>query len=340
MCDIHVYGYNRTPQRTAMRSLTIWANPYLTASSEEMLTRSAGPHRLVLAEKPDHVLDVGALGESLLEADVVFGQPDPDAVIKSKHLRWLHVSSAGYTRYDTAEFRAALKIRNAIMTNSSRVYDAPCAEHVMAWILADARQLYPSYDNQRDSGGWPQNDLRRHTRLLENETVLIVGYGAIGRRLTELLAPYPVRVIGYRRTPQPGSITRIVGSSELPGTLGEADHVVNILPESTETRRFFNAERFRQMKPGARYYSIGRGTTTDQEALRNYLESGHLGAVYLDVTEPEPLPSDHPLWSAKNCYITPHTGGGHYNETEKIVEHFIQNLRRFEQGHDLLNRVF
>jgi phosphoglycerate dehydrogenase-like enzyme len=323
-----------------MRSLIIWANPFLTASSEELLTQATGSHRLVLAEKPDHVLDVGALDERLLEADIVFGQPDPGAVIKSENLRWIQFSSAGYARYDTAEFRAALKIRHAIMTNSSSVFDAPCAEHVMAWILADARQLYPSYGNQRDSRGWPQNDLRQHTRLLENQTVLIIGYGAIGRRLTELLAPYPVRVIGYRRTPQPGSLIRIVGSSELPETLGEADHVVNILPESSESRRFFNTQRLRQMKPGARYYSIGRGTTTDQEALRNYLESDHIAAAYLDVTEPEPLPPDHPLWSAKNCYITPHTGGGHFNETEKIVEHFIKNLRRFEQGHDLLDRIF
>ena len=323
-----------------MRSLKIWANPFLTPSAEELLIRSIGPHKLVLAEKSDHVLDVGTLDERLLEADVVFGQPDPSAVIQSKNLRWVHVSSAGYTRYDTAEFRAALKIRNAIMTNSSSVYDAPCAEHVMAWMLADARQLYPSYDNQRDAAGWPQNDLRRNTRLLENQTILIVGYGTIGRRLTELLAPYPVRIVGYRRTPQPGSIVRVIGPSKLPETLGEADHVVNILPDSTETRDFFNAEQFRQIKPGARYYSIGRGTTTDQESLRNHLESGHLGAAYLDVTEPEPLPSDHPLWSTKNCYITPHTGGGHFNETEKIVEHFIQNLRRFEQGHELRNRVF
>jgi phosphoglycerate dehydrogenase-like enzyme len=323
-----------------MRSLTIWANPFLTASSEELLRRSIGPHKLVLAQNPDNVLDVGTLDERLLEADVVFGQPAPSAVIRSKNLRWLHVSSAGYTRYDTAEFRAALKIRNAVMTNSSSVYDTPCAEHVMAWMLADARQLYPSYDNQRDSAGWPQNDLRRNTRLLENQTVLIVGYGTIGRRLTELLAPYPLRIVGYRRTPQPGSLVRVIGPSKLPETLGEADHVINILPENIETRSFFNAERFRRIKPGARYYSIGRGTTTDQESLRDHLESGHLGAAYLDVTEPEPLPSDHPLWSTRNCYITPHTGGGHFNETEKIVEHFIQNLRRFEQGHDLRDRVF
>ena len=82
------------------------------------------------------------------------------------------------------------------------------------------------------------------------------------------------------------------------------------------------------------------GTTTDQEALVRVLQSGHLSYAYLDVTEPEPLPPDDPLWSMPNCYITPHTGGGHFNETERLVVHFIQNLRRYEQGHDLIDRVF
>jgi phosphoglycerate dehydrogenase-like enzyme len=70
------------------------------------------------------------------------------------------------------------------------------------------------------------------------------------------------------------------------------------------------------------------------------LKSGHLFSAYLDVTDPEPLPADHPLWSAPNCYITPHTGGGHFNESDRIVGHFVENLRRYEQDLDLLNRVF
>jgi phosphoglycerate dehydrogenase-like enzyme len=323
-----------------MTALTIWANPFLTASAEELLVRSTASHRLILAQKPEHVLDVGALDPRLLQAEIVFGQPDPGEIIRSEKLRWLHLSSAGYARYDTEEIRSALKKRPAIMTNSSSVFDEPCAEHVMAWLLADARQLYPSYGNQRGSHGWPQNDLRQNTRLLTDQIVFIVGYGAIGRRLTELLAPYPVRVIGYRRKPQPGSDVRVVGPADLANTLAEADHVINILPDSTQTRGFFNAERLRQIKVGARYYSIGRGTTTDQDALANSVKSGHLFAAYLDVTDPEPLPPDHPLWSTPNCYITPHTGGGHFNETDRIVGHFVENLRRYEQENELINRVF
>ena len=210
----------------------------------------------------------------------------------------------------------------------------------MAWLLADARQLYLSYENQRGRHGWPQNELRQNMRLLAKETICIVGYGAIGRRLVELLMPYPVRVIGYRRTPQPDTEIRVIGPAQLSSALAEADHVINILPESTETRRFFDAERFQQIKPGARYYCIGRGTTTDQEALARTLESGHLSAAYLDVTDPEPLPPDHPLWTAPNCYITPHTGGGHYDESFRIVEHFLDNLRRYERAQELINRVF
>jgi phosphoglycerate dehydrogenase-like enzyme len=112
------------------------------------------------------------------------------------------------------------------------------------------------------------------------------------------------------------------------------------LPESASTRHFFDSERFGQFKPGARYYNIGRGPTTDQEALRTALTSGHLAAAYLDVTDPEPLPPDHPLWSLPNCYITPHTGGGHVTEPIRTVQHFIDNLRLYERGEPLVDRVW
>jgi phosphoglycerate dehydrogenase-like enzyme len=323
-----------------MNELTIWANPFLTQAAKEYLADAIGQHRLVFGEKTDHVLDLGS-GDPLMEdANIVFGQPDPATVVRSKKLRWVHLSSAGYAPYDTPEFRSDLKALSAILTNSSSVFDEPCAQHLMAWLLADARQLYPSYYNQQESRAWPQNVLRENTRLLASQTILIVGYGAIGRRLAELLAPYSVRVIGYRRSPQPESPVRVVGPEELQAAMAEADHVINILPQSAETQSFFNAERLRQIKQGARYYTIGRGTTTDQEALLACLNSGHLSAVYLDVTTPEPLPSDHPLWSAQNCFITPHTAGGHADETLRIVKHFVQNLQRFERNESLIDRVF
>ena len=323
-----------------MSDLTIWANPFLTRTAKEYLINAIGSHRLVLGGETKHVLDPGVADTGAQEAEIVFGQPDPATILQSKKLRWIHLSSAGYALYDTPAFRNGLKALPAILTNSSGVFDEPCAQHIMAWLLADARQLYPCYANQKESHAWPQNDLREKTRLLAGQTILIAGYGAIGRRLTELLAPYSVEVIGYRRSPQPHSSIRIVGPERLSVALAEADHVINILPQSAETQLFFSSERLGSIKPGARYYSIGRGATTDQGALLDCLNSGHLSAAYLDVTTPEPLPPDHPLWSTANCFITPHIGGGHADEALRIVKHFVRNLRRFERGEALIDKVF
>ncbi len=321
-------------------SSTIWTNAFLTQEAREHLRDGTKSHKLLISEEPDDVLSVGKPDERLTEAEILFGQPDPGSIIASSKAKWIHLSSAGYARYDHESFKDWLKTHSTVFTNSSSVFDEPCAQHLMGWILADCRLFYPAYDNQKEAKAWPQNKLREQMRLLTNQTILILGYGSIGRRLTELLAPYKVRIIGFKRTPLHVSGVEIIGLTDLPQALGRADHVVNILPESTSTEKFVNSKLFQRFKPGARYYSIGRGTTTDQRALEDYLRSGHLAAAYLDVTDPEPLPPDHPLWSVPHCYITPHSGGGHDDESSRLVEHFLANLRHFEQGKPLTNQVF
>ena len=114
--------------------------------------------------------------------------------------------------------------------------------------------------------------------------------------------------------------------------------MIDLLPANEETTRLFDRRRFQAMKPGAVFYNIGRGTTVDQDALLDALRSGPLRAAYLDVTDPEPLPSDHPLWTTPNCVIT-HTAGGHSDEWNRLVEHFLANLRRHDAGQPLLDRV-
>jgi len=121
--------------------------------------------------------------------------------------------------------------------------------------------------------------------------------------------------------------------------LATADHVVNILPDNAASLRFISGKRLAEMKPGAIFYNIGRGTTVDQEALAASLRSGHLGAAWLDVTDPEPLPEAHPLRTAPRCFITPHTAGGSGNESETLIRHFLKNLKRFLQGAPLTDRV-
>jgi len=121
--------------------------------------------------------------------------------------------------------------------------------------------------------------------------------------------------------------------------LAQADHVINLLPDNAESRHFVSAERLRLMRRGAVFYNIGRGTTVDQEALVGALRAGHLTAAWLDVTEPEPLPAGHPLLSAPNCFFTPHVAGGQARESEALVRHFVNNLKRFVAGEGLLDRV-
>ena len=146
-------------------------------------------------------------------------------------------------------------------------------------------------------------------------------------------------IAAVRRNPTGDENVRIVAPADIESELAKADHVVDVLPLNPATGHYFDAAKFAAMKPDACFYNVGRGPTVDQEAIRAALESGKLGFACLDVTEPEPLPKDHPLWTTKNCFITPHTAGGRRDQDEALVRHFLENFARFERGEPLANRV-
>ncbi len=314
--------------RLIMRTrLTICCNANLADEAREFLTAQTSEHHLLLD------------CDNCENADIAFGQPGLAQIIASKKLRWVQLSSAGYTPYDTPEMRDAIREKNLLFTNSSHVYDAPCAQHVLAMMLADARQLLPIYQDQLATQAWNQAAHRRVSYLLDNQTVVILGMGAIAKYLIALLAPFEMEIIAARQSGKTFAGVEIVTPETVESVLPRADHVVNSLPENSSTIGFMNAARFGKMKNGARFYNVGRGTTVNQEALLNALQKGHLGAAYLDVTTPEPLPSSHPLWSAPNCYITPHSAGGHRNEQLRLAQHFVRNLRAFEKEQSLHDRI-
>jgi phosphoglycerate dehydrogenase-like enzyme len=318
------------------QTLTIWSNAWLPPAAMEFLQRNLGEHRLVFASQTHASnLDEGGPDPLLSHADAAFGQPDPQQIINSPKVKWVQLSTAGYTRYDTPEFRAAMKERGGVCTNSSVVFAEPCAEHLLAMILALARRLPQALDNQRQGGLWPIAKIRSESRLLQGQTALIYSMGAIARRLIEMLTPLGMKLTGVRQNVRGDEPIPTVATAQADAVLATADHVIDILPASSDTAGFFNADRFAKMKAGAIFYNIGRGSTLDQKALLDALESGQLGAAYLDVVTPEPLPPEHPLWKVKNCFITPHSAGGHANESKRMVEHFLDNLRRFEAGEKL-----
>ncbi|HEX2878451.1 MAG TPA: NAD(P)-dependent oxidoreductase, partial [Polyangiaceae bacterium] len=215
------------------------------------------------------------------------------------------------------------------------------AQHVLSFMLAWARQLPLAFADQNGARTWRYAELRRQSRLLVGQRVVIFGYGSIGARLVELLAPFRMQLIGVRDTVRGDEPIRTLRSDdpELVGELATVDHVIDLLPLNDSTHHAFDAKRFAAIRKGAIFYNIGRGNTVDQGALLESLQSGHLGAALLDVTDPEPLPPAHPLWSVPNCVITPHSAGGHSTEQERLVDHFLENLRRFEKGETLLDRV-
>jgi len=318
----------------------IWSNGDFGSEGMALLAGGVGTHSLVLSDsRNSSVLAGGQRDPSIAGADIAFGQPAPEDCLANPGLRWIEVSSAGYTRYDTAEFREAMRSRGTVFTNASQAYADACAEHVLAMMLALGRQLLPSFATQQGDRSWPYQERRDQSRLLTGQTVALLGFGAIGRRLAELLAPFHARVFAVRRSIRSEPGVRVVAEESLTMVLAEADHVVNVLPENDTTRNYVNARRIACFKPGARFYNVGRGTTVDQDALIKGLESGRIGAAYLDVMVPEPLPKEHPLWSAPNCFITPHTAGGRNNVNEELVRHFLANLALFQTGGQLVDRV-
>ena len=323
-----------------MNKLRIYVNFAAPPDARELLKAGTAGHQLIFPQKPaSSILTAAEPDPQFTSANVAFGQPDLRSIAEATQLKWIHVSSSGITRYDNPQFRAQMAQRKIAVSNSASVYNEACAVHVLGFLLAQARKLPLALKTRAASGTKDWHALRGSCRTLRDETILILGYGTIGKRLAELLRPFGTKVVAVRRKPRGDEGVPVITEAQLAGALKEADHVVNILPDSAETRHFFNHARFAVVKSGAAFYNIGRGATVEQDALLHSLRSGGIGAAWLDVTEPEPLPDDHPLRKEPNCFITPHIAGGHRDEAKALVRHFLNNLDRFVRGEPLMDRV-
>lgn len=321
-------------------ALTIWTNTKFDPAVTQLLHDGTRAHRLVTsAAASTSVLVAGQTDPALASADIAFGQPDPVDCLRYPNIKWVEVSTAGYTRYDTPEFLETFRSRGSAFTNASAVFADPCAQHVLAMMLSLGRQLLPSHRDQLTDQSWHYEERRYHSRLLTGQSLLMLGYGAIGRRLTELLAPFGMTLYALRRQTRSETGVRIVPETELTRVLPLVDHIVNILPANPATAGYVNARRLACCRPTAKFYNVGRGTTVDQPALAEALRSKKISAAYLDVMDPEPLPPAHELWTTPNCYITPHTAGGRHDQDETIVRHFLQNLAAYESGGAMTDRV-
>jgi phosphoglycerate dehydrogenase-like enzyme len=256
-----------------------------------------------------------------------------DAAIR---LGWFQSIGAGVERLQLEKFRD----RGVIVTNTSGMHASNIAEHVLAMMLAFARRL-PRVIRAQERAEWI-DDFRGEIFELGGQTLHVVGYGEIGRRLAHNARALGMRVTATRR--QPGTLgdgiaDDISGIDRLTEHIAVADHVAICLPQTSSTVGLFDAAMIGHMKQGAYIYNIGRGPIIDSNAMIGALTSGHLAGAGLDVTDPEPLPADSPLWQMPNVIITAHTAGSTPHFISRLTDIVIDNARRYRDGEPLRNVV-
>ena len=255
----------------------------------------------------------------LADVDAIIGNVPTELLPAAKKLRWLQLNTAGADIY----CKDGLLKDDVLLTNATGAYGLALSEHLLAQLLAMMKKLYPYYDNQK-AGLWRDEGA---VASIEDATVLILGIGDIGRAFARR-----VKALG---------IDELGTMAELPALLARADVVVSVLPGTSETTGLFCKERFAAMKKGAYFLNIGRGSAVVTDDLIEAVQTGRLAGAALDVTDPEPLPADHPLWRTPNVYITPHiSGDDHLSATQdKIVQIAARNLSAFLHGVSLENLV-
>lgn len=213
--------------------------------------------------------------------------------------------------------------------NARGVYDAPLAEWVVGAILAMQR----GHIRARDAQARAEWEFFEPDELI-GRRVLILGMGSIGAAIAERLRPFDVEIVGVGRSARDG----VHAPAELDALLATADIVVAMLPLTGQTRGLLDARRLGLLPDGALLVNAGRGRTVDTDALTSELASGRIRAA-LDVVDPEPLPSEHPLWGLPNVLISPHMAGDSRDSTIRAFRLAGDQVRRFAAGEPLINEV-
>lgn len=258
--------------------------------------------------------------DAACDCEIVFGNPDAAVVAANPKLRWMQLESVGFGEYVGLDWTRPKG--RATVTNLAGFFADPVAETALAGILA----LYRGIDELvrfQSERRWVGDPLRTRLRSLRGASVVLVGHGAINRRLAELLVPFGC------------SITPVARGSPVPAldeALSHADLVVCTVPDTAQTRGLFDAGRLARLPETALFCNFGRGSILDEDALADALEAGRLGGAVIDVTRQEPLPPAHRFWTTPNLILTQHSGGGTADELDRKIDLFLANLARFRAG--------
>ena len=307
----------------------------------KLLVLREGVHRLPAAEYADalrdrlrdhqvvHARTPAEEREQVGTADVVTGpRVDPSMLDDARDIRLFACTYAGYGHLPTD----ALEDAGVAVTNAAGVHAPNAAEHVVGSILSFSRRLHEAARADR----WQPTDPGE----LAESTVTVVGLGAIGSAIVERLDPFDVTTLGVRRRPSAGGPTdEVLGPDGLHDALARTDYLVLCCPLTEETRGLIGKEEFGTLPPEAVLVNIARGAVVETDALVRTLRRGRLGGAVLDVTDPEPLPDDHPLWGFEDVVVTPHTAGATPEYYERLADIVAENVERLTDDRPLRNEV-
>lgn len=230
-----------------------------------------------------------------------------------------------------------LEARNVAVTNAAGIHAPSIAEQVVGNLLVFSRRLHEGWRRK-------QNREWRHYQAFEltNKTVTVVGLGAIGHAVVERLQGFGVDTIGVRYTPEKGGPTdEVIGfdTDALHDALARTDYLVLCCPLTETTRGLIGREELATLEPESVIVNVGRGPLVDTDDLLWALRGEHLRGAALDVTDPEPLPEDHPLWGFENVLITPHNAGHTPYHWPRLADILAENVERLDAGDTLENQV-
>jgi len=308
------------PLRAEFPELEVVAQPYLGKFGHHV---AGGSDELSTAE-----LAVWARAGAAIALDL-----PPGIGELAPGLGWVQAIGAGIDHLTGSGLPDA-----CVVTNAAGVAAAPIAEFAIGRLLAVWKR-FGEIDEQQRVHEWKA----QFGKLVEGQTLGIIGLGAIGSAVAVRACAFGMHTIGTRRSYKEGdahhAVDELYGTADLHAVLARCDAVVVSAPGTPETENLFDAAAFAAMKPDAVFCNVGRGSLVDEPALIGALRSGHLRAAILDVTRREPLPPDDPLWDAPNIFISPHCSTSQERYNDKLFALFADNLGRYLRGEELRNVV-
>lgn len=306
----------------------------LSSTSTELLEelQAVTPLAQIVPVTNDNVM------KEIVDADAFIGRITPEQVRAGTQLKWVQTMSAGVETVLHLSGGSDLRDSNIVLTNNQIVQGPEIADHAMAMLLALTRDLDGFLELKKEQE-WRRQG---YTGIeLNGRTALVIGMGGIGTQIAVRAWAHGMIVVGVdpEDIPYLPMISRVVKADQLNEVLPQADVVFIAAPHTLDSHKMLGSREFERMKKGAYFIAVSRGRLYDIDALVQAVERGHLAGAGVDVTDPEPLPKGHPLWTLDNVIITPHIAGRSDKDRARMVGTIQQNILRFVEGKPLLNVV-